>query len=786
MLSRINSFSEKLRRIFNPDEWMIRLLRLSVIKERSTLPGAVIIQIDGLSHTEFNRALHKGEMPRLARLLKKEGYTQRVHYSGLPSCTPAVQGNLFYGVKSCVPAFSFRDKKTGKVFNMFIPQNSAEVEKRMKRSGAPLLKNGSSYGNIFTGGAQEAHFCVSAIGWGTLLSAANPFAIIIFTAMHLLVIIRAALLTVIEFILALFDSIRGFIEGKDIFAEIRYIPFRVIACVIIREIVGIGAKIDITRGLPVIHINLAGYDEQSHHRGPGSRFAHWSLKAIDKVIGGVWKATKRSIRREYDLIIYSDHGQEETMDYEKLHGKHVQAAVNEILKEEIQHDSLRMESLAGNHTWRAGLMRYKPPVETVMEKEKSDRANEAVITALGPVGFIYPAKNLSMTQKQNVATALVKKAGIPIAVVSNSAKTAYAWNSSGKFMLPRDASKVLGNNHPFLKQVAEDLVGLSHHKDAGEIMILGYKPEGMSVTFFAERGSHAGPGAHETAGFALIPPGIKTDEKKIFATEDLRNAVLSVLKREDRAGPSVEKTPGGQASLKIMSYNIHACRGRDGKVRPDRIAEVIASHAPDIVAMQEVDSRENLHQAKIIAGMLSMNFYYHSSVLLKTGMHGNAILSRYSMKLKKKGALPSLVNTRLLEKRGALWVEIDANGKKIQVINTHLSLFSRERMLQVKELLGPAWLGNPGCKGPVIICGDFNSTLNSRVSKALGKEFHSIHFHVKGFRHLKTFPSFFPLGLVDHIFLGGGIKAVKIETPKTSMERRASDHLPLISEVKIP
>jgi endonuclease/exonuclease/phosphatase family metal-dependent hydrolase len=213
---------------------------------------------------------------------------------------------------------------------------------------------------------------------------------------------------------------------------------------------------------------------------------------------------------------------------------------------------------------------------------------------------------------------------------------------------------------------------------------------------------------------------------------------------------------------------------------------VIASHAPDIVAMQEVDSRENLHQAKIIAGMLSMNFYYHSSVLLKTGMHGNAILSRYSMKLKKKGALPSLVNTRLLEKRGALWVEIDANGKKIQVINTHLSLFSRERMLQVKELLGPAWLGNPGCKGPVIICGDFNSTLNSRVSKALGKEFHSIHFHVKGFRHLKTFPSFFPLGLVDHIFLGGGIKAVKIETPKTSMERRASDHLPLISEVKIP
>jgi endonuclease/exonuclease/phosphatase family metal-dependent hydrolase len=192
-----------------------------------------------------------------------------------------------------------------------------------------------------------------------------------------------------------------------------------------------------------------------------------------------------------------------------------------------------------------------------------------------------------------------------------------------------------------------------------------------------------------------------------------------------------------------------------------------------------------MHQSKIIAGLLSMNFYYHSSVLLKTGMHGNAILSRYRMKLKKKGALPSLVNTRLLEKRGALWVEIDVNGKKIQVINTHLSLFPRERMLQVEELLGSSWLGNPECKGAVIICGDFNSTLNSRASRAMGKKFHSIHFHAKGFSHLKTFPSFLPLGLVDHIFLSGGVKAVKIETPKTRMERRASDHLPLIAEVRI-
>jgi endonuclease/exonuclease/phosphatase family metal-dependent hydrolase len=106
-------------------------------------------------------------------------------------------------------------------------------------------------------------------------------------------------------------------------------------------------------------------------------------------------------------------------------------------------------------------------------------------------------------------------------------------------------------------------------------------------------------------------------------------------------------------------------------------------------------------------------------------------------------------------------------------------------MLQAKELLGPLWMGNKACKKPVILCGDFNSTLNSRVSRSIGEKFHSIHFHAKGFKHLKTFPSYFPLGLLDHIFLSNGVMAVKIETPGTKLEKMASDHLPLIAEVKM-
>ena len=34
-----------------------------------------------------------------------------------------------------------------------------------------------------------------------------------------------------------------------------------------------------------------------------------------------------------------------------------------------------------------------------------------------------------------------------------------------------------------------------------------------------------------------------------------------------------------------MTYNVHSCVGRDGKTSPLRIAEVIAQHGSDIVAL---------------------------------------------------------------------------------------------------------------------------------------------------------------------------------------------------------
>ena len=42
--------------------------------------------------------------------------------------------------------------------------------------------------------------------------------------------------------------------------------------------------------------------------------------------------------------------------------------------------------------------------------------------------------------------------------------------------------------------------------------------------------------------------------------------------------------------LRIVTYNIHRSRGMDRRVRPERIAEVLAAIDADIIALQEVSS----------------------------------------------------------------------------------------------------------------------------------------------------------------------------------------------------
>jgi endonuclease/exonuclease/phosphatase family metal-dependent hydrolase len=56
---------------------------------------------------------------------------------------------------------------------------------------------------------------------------------------------------------------------------------------------------------------------------------------------------------------------------------------------------------------------------------------------------------------------------------------------------------------------------------------------------------------------------------------------------------------------------------------------------------------------------------------------------------------------------------------------------------------------------------------------------------VDGQRPLRTWFSHYPIGRIDHVFVSGGLEVVSIEVPRTELIRTASDHLPLVAEVRL-
>lgn len=243
--------------------------------------------------------------------------------------------------------------------------------------------------------------------------------------------------------------------------------------------------------------------------------------------------------------------------------------------------------------------------------------------------------------------------------------------------------------------------------------------------------------------------------------------------------------------LRLLTYNVRSCRGTDGRLSPERIAEVIAGARPDVVALQELDvgrtRTDGLDQAHAVARELGMRFHFHPALHVEEERYGDAVLSALPMRLVKAGPLPGLPRRPLLEPRGALWVAVDlGGGVELQVVNTHLGLVARERLAQAAALLGAEWLGHPDCRGkPAVLLGDFNAVSRSPAYRLLAGRLRDAQVSVPGHRARPTFPARWPLIRIDHVFLGEGVEALRAEARRGVVERVASDHLPLVVDVEV-
>ena len=257
------------------------------------------------------------------------------------------------------------------------------------------------------------------------------------------------------------------------------------------------------------------------------------------------------------------------------------------------------------------------------------------------------------------------------------------------------------------------------------------------------------------------------------------------------AGCSSSKLATSGTTLRVMTWNIHHGEGLDKKVDIDRIAKIILSARPDVVALQEID-RDVERSGKVdiitkLADLTDMTYAFGKTIDYQGGEYGNAFLTRFPI-LEERNLRYHPI--RPGEQRGLLQLILGVRGEEIVIANTHLESRSDDsaRALSVGELMITLRRFSPR---PVVVCGDLNDQPDSRVIGELKNEY-ADSWAVAGRGDGFTFPSDAPKKRIDYILVQNNTKpdsasaAVKLHPLSARViQSSASDHLPLLVEFEL-
>ena len=211
-------------------------------------------------------------MPFLRQLLKRGHFEELSFYSGLPSTTPAVQGEVMFGVRTAVPAFQFLDRESGKTCLMYeirvreggrrqagrgAPAAARrrplvlEHLRRRRRRGAAVRRNDGSQDSPRDGASHGS--------WPSCCR------------LYFFTILRVAALAVLEFFIALGDMVAGLVGRQHWRAEWHSICPAVGVSIVMREWLRVMVKLSIEEGRADHSRQLPGLRRAGPPPRPGQR-----------------------------------------------------------------------------------------------------------------------------------------------------------------------------------------------------------------------------------------------------------------------------------------------------------------------------------------------------------------------------------------------------------------------------------------------------------------------------------------------------------------------------------
>lgn len=227
--------------------------------------------------------------------------------------------------------------------------------------------------------------------------------------------------------------------------------------------------------------------------------------------------------------------------------------------------------------------------------------------------------------------------------------------------------------------------------------------------------------------------------------------------------------------LRVLSYNIHHGEGTDGVFDLERLARVIRSTDPDLVALQEVDRgterASGVDQAAELGRLTGMQDFFGKALDFRGGEYGEAVLTRLPVISVTNHPLPFSLGH---ESRAALEVVVQLQGgSACHFIGTHLdhTRDPADREAQSRAL-NEIFATDDALR---LLVGDLNGEPSARSMRILLEHWTRAGAELER----PTFPSHAPRRTIDHVLMRP-LGAWEVESVEVLEEPLASDHAPLL------
>jgi uncharacterized membrane protein YvlD (DUF360 family) len=554
---------------FDGDAYHLRTVRRRVRESHddnlTDVPGVIFFEIDGLGEAILREAVRDGHVPTIARWLE-EGTHRLVGWEcDLSSQTGASQAGLLHGSNDDMPAFRWYEKESRRMMVSNHPRDAAEIERRQSNGPGLLARNGTSRGNLLSGGAPRCLATLSAIrdrgrsnprDFYAYFSDPYGFPRTVALCLHDIALERVA-------------ARRQRRSGvPHVHRGGSYPLARCAITVAMRDLNTATLMADIVEGVPASYSTFVGYDEVAHHSGIREPDAFAVLRRLDKQLRRLEFAAQQA-PRPYHLVVLSDHGQTQGAPFRQRFGAGLEDVVREAAAGAIQAprpvdeawgdlgavltEAREDRSLGGRIVRRVtrGRMRESvvalgPNEEALAQQEAVERSDaDLVVLASGNLGLVYLTDHPGRVTLEHVerehpklVPALSRHPGIGFVMLRSDAHGPVVIGGGGRRYLDRDEVEGDDPLAPFGPNAADHLRRHDGFRHCPDILVNAfYDPAtGETAPFEDFMGSHGGLGGIQSHPFAVAPADWPAPAKPIVGAEAMHAQLRTWLAK---SGPDV-------------------------------------------------------------------------------------------------------------------------------------------------------------------------------------------------------------------------------------------------------